>query len=176
MSFAVLSTHARRRLQLRAGEWGDKSSAVYLLSDFATVRERRVSKLIPTLAASRELIRQVDRKFIIRVRDLWTTAFTNKPVSMKYRGVFEVLAQAQQINTAAASARDSAEVYRSGTPSTDSSAPAPRGAAQARDAHRPREAAAQFLEEGENARYMEKAEFDRLLRTSAATAASPASR
>ena len=125
-------------------KWGDKSSAVYLLSDFATVRERRVSKLIPMIAASRELIRLVDRKFIIRVKDLWTTAFTNKPVSMKYRGVFEVHSRKPGQIQYRGSVRESTvlEVYREWYTKLGQQRPGgAHGAAQARDAHRPREAA-----------------------------------
>ena len=124
-------------------KWGDKSSAVYLLSDFATVRERRVSKLIPMIAGSRELIRLVDRKFIIRVKDLWTTAFTNKPVSMKYRGVFEIHSRKPGQIQYRGSVREQRvqEVYREWYTKHGQRGGAAHGAAQARDAHRPREAA-----------------------------------
>ena len=107
------------------------------------MRERRVSKLIPMIAASRELIRLVDRKFIIRVKDLWTTAFTNKPVSMKYRGVFEVHSRKPGQIQYRGSVRESTvqEVYREWYTKHGQQRPAAHGAAQARDAHRPREAA-----------------------------------
>ena len=73
----------------------NRTSSIYLLTDFATSRERRLSKLIPMLAASREIIHQVDRKFVIRCKFVETTAFTDKPVSMKYRGVFDLHARKQ---------------------------------------------------------------------------------
>ena len=68
----------------------NRASSIYLLTDFATSRTRRISKLIPMIACSREIVRLVDRKFVIRVEFVETTAFTDKPVSMKYRGVLKL--------------------------------------------------------------------------------------
>lgn len=63
---------------------------LYLLSDFSIVREGRIAKLIALLATSRELTRQLERTYGHRFTTIATTAFTDKPVSMKYRGVFTV--------------------------------------------------------------------------------------
>ncbi|MDQ5909138.1 MAG: hypothetical protein QG599_1232 [Pseudomonadota bacterium] len=63
---------------------------LYLLSDFSISQERKLSKLIALLATSRDLTRQVEQCYGQRFTHLYTTAFTDKPVSMKYRGVFEV--------------------------------------------------------------------------------------
>lgn len=70
-------------------QYGDVTD-LYLLSDFSIVREGKISKLIALLATSRELTRQVERVYGQRFTHLYTTAFTDKPISMKYRGVFEV--------------------------------------------------------------------------------------
>jgi len=70
--------------------FGDKTRELYLLSDFSVSREHRISKLIPMIATSREVIEPVNRRLLIRVEYIVTTAFTTKPVSMKYRGIFEL--------------------------------------------------------------------------------------
>jgi hypothetical protein len=66
---------------------------IYLLSDFSLAREKRLSKLIAMLATSELPVRAFDRKFVQRTKRLMTTAFTDKPVSMKYRGIFEIHAR-----------------------------------------------------------------------------------
>jgi hypothetical protein len=70
--------------------FGDRTRSIYLLSDFATARERRLSKLIPMLATSRLIASAINRKLMIRIERVETTAFTDKPVSMKYRGIFDL--------------------------------------------------------------------------------------
>jgi hypothetical protein len=75
-------------------QFGDKTRELYLLSDFSIVRERKISKLIPMLAACREVIEPINHRLLIRVELITTTAFTTKPVSMKYRGVFELAKRA----------------------------------------------------------------------------------
>jgi hypothetical protein len=70
-------------------QMGDPSS-IYLLCDFATHRDRKLSKLIAMLAACQETVRKYERARLVRVKSLFTTAFTDKPVSMKYRGIWEL--------------------------------------------------------------------------------------
>ncbi|EAQ4377951.1 hypothetical protein E9973_13150 [Salmonella enterica] len=72
-------------------QYGDKIHSIYMLSDFSTTRLRRISKLIPMLATSRDVINVVNRKYMIDIRSVSTTAFTRNPVSMKYRGIFELV-------------------------------------------------------------------------------------
>jgi len=65
---------------------------LYLLSDFA-VRpspHKRLSKLILACVVSLEVKADVEQWLCSRVKTIGTTAFTDKPVSMKYRGMFEV--------------------------------------------------------------------------------------
>jgi hypothetical protein len=64
---------------------------VYLRSDFSIVRERRVAKLVAMLAASRESVRAFDRAYVQRTTYVTTTAFTDRPVSMKYRGIYDLV-------------------------------------------------------------------------------------
>jgi len=68
-----------------------RQDRVYMLSDFALARARRLSKLIAMLATCRAVIRAVERKLLIRVDRIYTTAFTDRPVSMKYRGIFDLV-------------------------------------------------------------------------------------
>jgi hypothetical protein len=69
----------------------DRYSA-YLLSDFAVAPTGypRLSKLVLTAALSTEAQALMQRAASRRIRTVNTTAFTNKPVSMKYRGLFDL--------------------------------------------------------------------------------------
>lgn len=66
---------------------------VYLLSDFPVAPNTypRLSKLVLYAALSRESKLLAERMLGRRVKSLITTAFSNRPVSMKYRGLFELL-------------------------------------------------------------------------------------
>ncbi len=68
-----------------------RQDRIYMLSDFAIARGRKLSKLIATLATCRAVIREIERKLIVRVEGIYTTAFTNHAVSMKYRGIFDLV-------------------------------------------------------------------------------------
>ena len=65
---------------------------LYLLSDFAVrpTPHRRLSKLILACVVSREVQADVEQWLCTRIKTIGTTAFTKNPVSMKYRGLFEV--------------------------------------------------------------------------------------
>jgi hypothetical protein len=63
---------------------------IYLLSDFCIVHERRLAKLVAMLACSREAVHAWCKRFVMRPKSLCTTAFTDAPVSMKYRGIYEL--------------------------------------------------------------------------------------
>jgi hypothetical protein len=68
---------------------------IYLLSDLSTSREAKLSKLIARLALSSTVLRELE-KWIVRPFDfVVTTAFSKHPVSMKYRGVFDLLKRQQ---------------------------------------------------------------------------------
>ena len=66
------------------------ADVIYLLSDFALSPKSRVSKLIAMLATSATVIRRMEIRLVQRIEAVHTTAFTLKPVSMKYRGIFEI--------------------------------------------------------------------------------------
>jgi hypothetical protein len=68
----------------------DPTKTLYLLSDFSVSRERRVSKLIALLATCKLTVGIAERKLLIAVQHIVTTAFTDKPISMKYRGIYEL--------------------------------------------------------------------------------------
>lgn len=71
-------------------QYGDKIHGIYLLSDFSVSREARLSKLVAMLATSEAVILTLNRKYFIQIERIFTTAFTKKPVSMKYRGIFRL--------------------------------------------------------------------------------------
>lgn len=66
---------------------------MYLLSDFPVTptKYKRLAKLVLYAALSKESKLLAERLVNKRIRSLVTTAFTKKPVSMKYRGLFDVL-------------------------------------------------------------------------------------
>ncbi|GMV18339.1 MAG: hypothetical protein AMXMBFR56_65630 [Polyangiaceae bacterium] len=72
---------------------GSDPTEVYLLCDFSVRQERRLSKLIAMLATGQDQIRVWERARLIRIKLLRTTALTDKPVSMKYRGIYELLSR-----------------------------------------------------------------------------------
>lgn len=69
------------------------AEGVYLLSDFpvAPTSYPRLAKLVLYAAQSIEAQRLIQRALSTRVRRMQTTAFTQKPVSMKYRGLFQLV-------------------------------------------------------------------------------------
>lgn len=70
----------------------------YLFSDFAAGWKfhPRASKLIAMLALCDEVRRDLEVRVIRRRRYVSTTAWTDRPVSMKYRGVFELVKRDQE--------------------------------------------------------------------------------
>lgn len=71
---------------------GSSVSYVYMMTDFAVAPTDypKLSKLVLMAAPSREAKLLYERMAKRRVRTLFTTAFTNRPNSMKYRGLFAV--------------------------------------------------------------------------------------
>jgi DNA adenine methylase-like protein/GNAT domain-containint protein len=65
--------------------------AIYLLSDFALAPKSRLSKLIAMLATSHTVISRMEIKLMHRITAVYSTAFTDKPVSMKYRGIYDLV-------------------------------------------------------------------------------------
>jgi len=65
---------------------------IYVMSDFVVPYSRyaRLSKLLLFLLTTDRVRRLIEEKFWSRFRRLRTTAFTDKPVSSKYRGVFDL--------------------------------------------------------------------------------------
>lgn len=66
-------------------------STIYLLSDVTICRDAKLSKFIANMATSKTLLDIVSRKIISRVDYVVTTARTHNAVSMKYRGIYEML-------------------------------------------------------------------------------------
>ena len=65
---------------------------IYLLSDFVvrSRRHRRLSKLLLLVSLTREMKTLLDEHLVTRLKGVLTTAFTDKPVSMKYRGIYDL--------------------------------------------------------------------------------------
>lgn len=68
-------------------------STIYLLSDVTVNRDAKFSKLIALIATSKTLLDIVSKKLISRLDYVVTTARTHNPVSMKYRGIYELLSR-----------------------------------------------------------------------------------
>jgi hypothetical protein len=67
---------------------------VYLLSDVSTNRFGRISKLLPMLATSKQVLQFVGDRLTHRpVLQVLTTVRTNNVVSMKYRGIWNLIAR-----------------------------------------------------------------------------------
>lgn len=87
-------------------QYGDKLHNIYMLSDFSTSRHRKLSKLIPMLATSRDVIAHVNRQYIIDIQEVYTTAFTTKPISMKYRGIYKLAKRGEGFLNYSSAVRD----------------------------------------------------------------------
>ena len=69
---------------------GDRDT-LFLLADFiCTSAEKRLSKLVLYLLKSKEVQQLLSRKLLYKYTGLQTTVYTNHPVSMKYRGAFQL--------------------------------------------------------------------------------------
>lgn len=80
-------------LTFDVSKFGPREDALYLLSDVAVSREARVSKLIARLATNAGLARVMAGKALKPFGYVVTTAFSDHPVSMKYRGLYELLSR-----------------------------------------------------------------------------------
>lgn len=89
---ATGSQPVRYKVKPFGGAQGGEQAGEYLLSDFAVrpTPHRRLSKLVLAAAVSREVRDDCEQWLCGRVRTIGTTAFTDRPVSMKYRGLFDV--------------------------------------------------------------------------------------
>lgn len=69
-----------------------QTPSVYLLSDFpvSNSKYKKLAKLVLYAALSKEVKLVCERMSRKRVYSIVTTAFTNRPVSMKYRGLFDL--------------------------------------------------------------------------------------
>ena len=65
---------------------------VYLMADFAVrpTPHKRLSKLILACLLSKAVQTDLEQWLCARIKVIGTTAFTDKPVSMKYRGLFDI--------------------------------------------------------------------------------------
>lgn len=123
--------------------WLNDKASLYLISDFAVSSERRLSKLIAMLATSRHVVRLAENKFLRRVSDIYTTAFTERPVSMKYRGAFELAGRKPGLLNYRSKVRDGSpqDIFKDWVTRFAGKGHAGAGAAEAANAHHPGQAA-----------------------------------
>ena len=74
---------------------------IYMMADIAVASERypRLSKLLLMAALSRELRHDLEARCVREIAYCVTTAFSRRPVSMKYRGIFKLLSRKEQGDT-----------------------------------------------------------------------------
>ncbi len=65
---------------------------VYLLADFVVNSGcyRRLAKLLVLVTQTREIRKLLEEKFLLEISGCHTMVFTDKPVSMKYRGLYKL--------------------------------------------------------------------------------------
>lgn len=92
----------------------DPLRSLYLLSDFSVSRERRLSKLIAMLATCKLCVSIAERKQLRHYQQVVSTAFTDKPVSMKYRGIYDLIGRGEGHLNYASPVRNASpqEIYR----------------------------------------------------------------
>lgn len=80
-------------LEYSFGTTGGQGEDWYLFADFTVGWKfhKRASKLVAMLALCNEVRRDLELRVLRRRHHVSTTAWTDKPVSMKYRGVFELI-------------------------------------------------------------------------------------
>ena len=65
--------------------------SLYLMSDVTVSRHAKLSKLVAKLATAKEVVGVIERRLVSRFQHVVTTARTSRPVSMKYRGIYDKL-------------------------------------------------------------------------------------
>jgi len=65
---------------------------VYLLADFVvnSSRYQRLAKLLLLITQTAEVRRLLEEKFLLEISKCRTMVFTDRPVSMKYRGLYKL--------------------------------------------------------------------------------------
>lgn len=72
---------------------------IYVLADFGIgLGHRRLSKLVCLLSSSRAAVHMFERTAMVRIKLLLTTAFSERPASMKYRDIFKLESRADMLH------------------------------------------------------------------------------
>ena len=81
--FVIFQTYSKK---------GGERSSIYILSDFVvnSTRYDRLAKLLLMVTLCGDMRDELEFKRLDRLSSTYTTAFTDKPVSMKYRGIYEL--------------------------------------------------------------------------------------
>ncbi|MCG2773552.1 MAG: hypothetical protein L6277_15890 [Desulfobacterales bacterium] len=66
---------------------------IYLLADFAidSCKYKRLAKLVLLTTQTREVQQAIEEKFLLELPKCTTMVFTDRPVSMKYRGLYKLI-------------------------------------------------------------------------------------
>lgn len=75
------------------GENLQSGNVLYLLSDVTLSNDCKLSKLLALLATSDQLVKPISNRLLSPIKYLVTTARSKNPVSMKYRGIYELLSR-----------------------------------------------------------------------------------
>lgn len=86
----VIYTTSSFGVNTASGESYSASQCIRLLSDVTLSNENKLSKLISMIATSMSLIKPLQNRRLDHIEYITTTAFTNRPMSMKYRGIYEL--------------------------------------------------------------------------------------
>lgn len=80
---------------------GSDRSSVYMLSDFVVPSHThsRLAKLLLMVTLCKEMKQALESRTLTRSESIYTTAFTENAVSMKYRGLYELKKRGQDKNT-----------------------------------------------------------------------------
>lgn len=89
----LVGAYAYSTAETLTSSWGAHlpSPCVYLMSDFPVTGANKLAKLVLMASVSNEAKILAERAANARVRSVATTAFTQRPVSMKYRGVYKLI-------------------------------------------------------------------------------------
>lgn len=88
------------------------SKTIYLLSDVTISGRAKLSKFIAMLATSKTLIKPLEIKMLKHYERVVTTARSKNPVSMKYRGIYDILSRRED-------EKDGGYVIQYGAPLSD---------------------------------------------------------
>jgi hypothetical protein len=86
----IIYTTSTFGVKASSGQTYSAGQCIRLLSDVTLSNENKLSKLVSMVATSISLIKPLQNRRLDHIQYVSTTAFTNRPMSMKYRGIYEL--------------------------------------------------------------------------------------